>query len=131
MLIDSSALVAIMTDEEDSFLFATKMSVDPVRITIPTVVWEVVVNVARKRDLNVIDAIVELQRFLDALDIEVVAIPAEVGFLSVDAFDRFGKGQHPAALNFGDCIIYAASKLLNQPLLFKGTDFTQTDVQSA
>ena len=131
MLIDSSALVAIMTDEEDSFFFATKMSVDPVRITIPTVVWEVVVNVARKRDLNVIDAIVELQRFLDALDIEVVAIPAEVGFLSVDAFDRFGKGQHPAALNFGDCIIYAASKLLNQPLLFKGTDFTQTDVQSA
>ena len=131
MLIDSSALVAIMTDEEDSFFFATKMSVDPVRITIPTVVWEVVVNVARKRDLQVVEAKFELQRFLDALDIEVVAIPPEVGIAAIDAYDRFGKGRHPAALNFGDCMVYAASKVLNQPLLFKGTDFTQTDVQSA
>ena len=131
MLIDSSALVAIMTNEEDSFYFATKLSVDSVRATIPTVVWEVAVNIARKRDLQVVDAKIELQRFLDALDIDIVAIPPEVGMAAVDAYDRFGKGRHPTALNFGDCIIYAASKLLNQPLLFKGEDFTQTDVLAA
>lgn len=51
--------------------------------------------------------------------------------LAIDAFLRFGRGRHPAALNFGDCMAYALAKALDAPLLYKGNDFSQTDITSA
>ena len=58
-------------------------------------------------------------------------VPAEVRRLALEAFDRFGKGRHPAALNFGDCFAYACARLAGAPLLYKGDDFPQTDIETA
>ncbi len=59
---------------------------------------------------------------------QIVPITAEIGRMAVEAFARFGRGNHPARLNLGDCFAYACARNLGVPLLFKGTDFSQTDI---
>lgn len=71
---------------------------------------------------------VRIQENLFDLSISVREFSAEHAKLAADAFDRFGKGRHPAGLNFGDCAAYALAKSLRQPLLFVGDDFSQTDI---
>ncbi|CAN5295645.1 hypothetical protein BH09PSE1_BH09PSE1_29370 [soil metagenome] len=61
----------------------------------------------------------------------MMSIGASEHRLALEAFDRFGKGRHPAALNMGDCFAYACAKSLAVPLLYKGDDFAQTDVEAA
>jgi ribonuclease VapC len=70
----------------------------------------------------------ELDRFIDRAGIELAGVDVEQGKLARDAFSRFGKGRHAAALNFGDCFAYALARVLEQPLLFKGDDFSKTDL---
>ena len=70
----------------------------------------------------------ELDFFLYATKAEIIAFDAEQLALARQAFCRFGKGKHPAGLNFGDCFSYALAKATGNPLLFKGIDFAQTDV---
>lgn len=65
---------------------------------------------------------------LTMYDFVVVPVDNAIAELAVSAFERFGKGRHPAGLNFGDCFSYALAKQLALPLLFKGNDFTKTDV---
>ncbi len=73
-----------------------------------------------------------VDELIDLLRIEIVPFTAQAAKLAQTAFLRFGKGRgHPAQLNFGDCISYAASKFELMPLLFKGTDFSHTDVECA
>lgn len=55
----------------------------------------------------------------------------ETARIALDAFDRYGKGRHPAQLNFGDCFAYACARYLGKPLMFKGADFPQTDIEAA
>ena len=69
--------------------------------------------------------------FLRRLDAEVVALREEHWEVAVEAFLRYGKGRHPAGLNFGDCLAYAVSKVAGMPLLFTGQDFAKTDVTAA
>ena len=73
----------------------------------------------------------EVGALLDALKINVVAFDKEQAALAIAAFTFYGKGRHPAALNFGDCCAYALAKSMNLPLLYKGNDFAQTDIASA
>src|SRR4051794_33293459 len=78
------------------------------------------------------DAVWEpLDALLARLEIEIVAHDAALATIAREAFLRFGKGRHPAGLNFGDCAAYALAKTNNLPLLFKGGDFIQTDIVSA
>jgi ribonuclease VapC len=70
----------------------------------------------------------ELQRFLNLLQPEVVALDRVHAEAAADAWRRFGRGRHPAGLNFGDCISYAAASILGQPLLCVGDDFVKTDI---
>jgi len=70
------------------------------------------------------------RRLIEDLEIEVIPLSREQADLAARAYDRFGKGIHPASLNFGDCFAYALAKALDAPLLFKGTDFGRTDVQA-
>jgi ribonuclease VapC len=63
--------------------------------------------------------------------IDVRAVPPEARDLAIDAYARYGKGRHPAALNFGDCFAYACARAANAPLLYKGDDFPQTDIETA
>ena len=69
-----------------------------------------------------------LNGFLRKMDVEVIPFTAEHYEAAVDAFERFGKGRHPAALNFGDCLSYAAAHLSGLPLLYTGNDFARTDL---
>lgn len=73
----------------------------------------------------------QLRLLMDYADIETIAWTKEMSDIAFDAFFRFGKGNHPAKLNFGDCMAYALAKSLDAPLLFKGGDFAQTDVRVA
>lgn len=73
----------------------------------------------------------EIDRRLAAIGIEVVPVSPAQAAIALDAFYRFGKGRHPAKLNFGDCLVYALAKERGEPLLFKGNDFSQTDVTPA
>ncbi len=84
---------------------------------------------ALRRDVKATEEIVE--GFLALAQITVTPVPSEARNLAIEAFNRFGKGRHPAALNFGDCFAYASTKLANVPLLYKGDDFAQTDIQTA
>lgn len=84
----------------------------------------------REHRLSRLVAEQQLRAFLDETGIEVIAITDEIGRAALDAFDRYGKGRgHPARLNLGDCFAYGAAVTLGVPLLYKGDDFTQTDLR--
>jgi ribonuclease VapC len=72
-----------------------------------------------------------LDAFLAGLQVETVSITPDIGRLAIDAFARYGRGNHPARLNMGDCFAYACARSLGVPLLFKGADFSQTDIAVA
>lgn len=72
-----------------------------------------------------------LDNWLDAAGVAIVSFDEEQARLAAEAFERFGKGRHPAGLNYGDCFAYALAKSRACPLLFKGDDFTKTDVAVA
>jgi ribonuclease VapC len=131
MFIDASALTAILINEQDASELLARMQNYDIRITSPLAVWETVLAVARalRRDVKATEEIVE--GFLALAQITVTPVPSEARNLAIEAFNRFGRGRHPAALNFGDCFAYACTKLANVPLLYKGDDFAQTDIQTA
>ena len=70
----------------------------------------------------------DLRDFLEQGGLQVEPVTTEQAELALDAYQRYGKGRHPAGLNFGDCFAYALCKATGQPLLFKGQDFSQTDI---
>jgi ribonuclease VapC len=131
MFLDASALCAMITDEEDAKFLAQKLEMSNVRRTSPLAVWESVINVSRILLLEHDVARKLVDDFLAEMTISVIAIEAEMTPLALDARRDFGKGRHPAALNFGDCFAYACAKHHKLPLLFKGNDFALTDIESA
>lgn len=68
---------------------------------------------------------------LERLGVEILGVDNRLAVVAIAAFLKYGKGRHAAKLNFGDCFSYALAKRLNVPLLFKGDDFSQTDIRSA
>lgn len=131
MFVDASALVAILTDENDARHFAARLEISDVRCTSPAAIWETAINVSRILGLPVTDIEPVILQFLADMKIELVPIPPESAHLAIVAFHRFGKGRHPAHLNFGDCMAYACAKHYQLPLLFKGQDFALTDIEAA
>lgn len=132
MFVDASAIVAMMTDENDAKKLAARLEVSKARLTSAIAVFESTAGVARILALPVAQAEQEVAKFLELMEIEAVALPPEVAPLAVDAFARFGKGQrHAAQLNMGDCFAYACARHFGEPLLFKGSDFSKTDVEQA
>lgn len=75
-------------------------------------------------------SLVEFRAFCDQAAVQTAGLGAEHVDLAIDAFRRFGKGRHPAGLNYSDCFFYALAKATGEPLLFKGSDFAQTDIGS-
>ncbi|MAU00270.1 MAG: VapC toxin family PIN domain ribonuclease [Anaerolineaceae bacterium] len=128
MILDSSAVVAIIFKEPDYEILMNKIAgAKEVGIGVPTLVECGIVLSARLNQ----DARGLLGRFVR--DANIVAIPfSEEHFgTAVGAWLKYGKGRHPAGLNFGDCLAYAVAKLANTPLLFVGEDFPQTDISLA
>ncbi len=131
MFIDASALTAMLVDERDASELLARLQIHPRRITSPLAVWETVVAVARILGLEVEAAEAAVEDFLALTGVRVEPVPAEVRRMALGAFARFGKGRHPAALNFGDCFAYACAKQFGVPLLYKGEDFPKTDIAAA
>lgn len=128
MIVDSSALVAILTEEEDAVVLnrAIARSVS-CSISAPNLL-ETAMVLSGRRGQAPVDA---LDAYLRKAGISVLPFTADHALLARQAFLRYGKGRHKAGLNFGDCIAYAAAKLEGMPLLFKGDDFALTDVEAA
>ena len=128
MVVDSSALIAILQDECEAKQFLDRIEAASVRlVSAATFVKTSMPILARQKQagLEIFNA------FLHDLRFEIVPVTADQATLAVDAFRRFGKGRHPAGLNFGDCFSYALAKATGEPLLFKGDDFSQTDIERA
>lgn len=128
IVLDSSAVVAILKREPDAETFQIKLSeATEVMIGAPTK-FELLMVMARWRQKPAVDLAVSL---LGTIGAKVVPWDDALTMLAVKAEFDFGKGRHPANLNFGDCMAYALAKSLDSPLLFKGDDFSKTDVKSA
>ena len=128
MVVDTSALLAILLGEpeRDQYIALLVGAEDPV-ISTATLVEASIVMQARIGD----DGVRDLDDLLAVAALRPVAVDSDQARLARDCFARFGKGQAPAGLNFGDCFAYALSKATGEPLLFKGQDFRQTDVEPA
>lgn len=131
LFIDASAIVAIVNQESDWEELALKLSNFNIRYSSALSRWEAVVAVNRFHNNDFELAKAKIEEFFTNLNIETALIGEEVGNLATDAFAKFGKGRHKAALNFGDCFSYACAKHLRAALLFKGDDFGLTDVLAA
>jgi ribonuclease VapC len=131
MFVDSSALTAMLTDESDARQLLARLQNARTRITSPLAVWETVIAVGRILGLEVKSAQEAVEEFLAIAEIAVTPVPAEARAAAIDAYDRYGKSRHPAALNFGDSFAYACASLARVPLLYKGDDFAQTDIDPA
>jgi ribonuclease VapC len=125
VIVDTSVVIAILLEEPDAqeFLGAI-LEAEFVGIGAPTALETDLVLTSRLERV----ATGMLLRFFDEAHIEVVSFTKLHWLRAIDAFKRFGKGRHPAALNFGDCMTYATAALARQPLLCRGDDFRKTDI---
>jgi ribonuclease VapC len=128
MVIDTSAVVAILADEPERARFVQMIAADEVRLlsAVSRVECTCVIE-GRKRTAGR----AELDLFLREAAIEIAPVTADQAEIACDAFRRFGRGRHPADLNIGDTFAYALAKATGEPLLFKGDDFARTDIMSA
>ncbi len=127
MVIDTSAIAAILFDEPERVVFNQKIAAVPGYISAPTLVECSLVVEARKQSLGR----AELELFVSTAALTVVPFDSAQAELAILAWRTYGKGRHSANLNFGDCFSYALAKFRNEPLLFKGNDFSKTDVAIA
>lgn len=126
MVIDSSAIVAILFNESDALSFERKVADDPIRLISAGTLIETGILVESR--LGEIGGR-ELDLWLQRAKVEIVPVDEEQVEFARRGWRRFGKGRHPAALNYGDCFAYALAVTRDEPLLFKGNDFGQTDVK--
>lgn len=127
MVIDSSALIAILLDEPERLPFSNAIERDSVRfMAAPTLLETVMILSAKKGD----DALRELDYAIVKMRVEVIPFGYDEQQIAQKAFLMYGKGRHPAALNYGDCMSYAAATVRGEPLLFKGEDFSRTDISA-
>ncbi len=126
MVIDTSVLIAILLGEAPSqHLIAALDAATTRKISAASVVEASLVMLARYGEAGD----VQLDRLVQKLDAEIVAVDMEQISAAREASLRFGRGRHPAALNFGDCFSYALAVVTAEPLLFVGDDFAQTDIE--
>jgi ribonuclease VapC len=125
MVLDTSALLAVLQDEVERRSFNEAIeAADSVALSVASFVETSIVIEAR----HGAEGLRALDRFIERSGIVVAGVDLEQGRSARDAFSRFGKGRHAAALNFGDCFSYALATVLGEPLLFKGEDFARTDI---
>jgi ribonuclease VapC len=128
VIVDTSALLAVVFREPEAEGILAKLQAAPgVAIGAPTAAETGIVLQARLGD----PARGLLERLLDELGIQEIPFGELHWREAVAAWQRYGKGRHPAALNFGDCLTYAVAHLSGEPLLFTGDDFARTDLEVA
>jgi ribonuclease VapC len=128
MIADSSALLAIMLEEPEGHLFDVAILRSPFCRMSSAGLLETSMILQTRRGA---DAVRDLDLLIARSRIEIVPFTESQARLARTAFERYGKGRHPAKLNFGDCMAYALAKETGEELLFKGTDFGLTDIAVA
>jgi len=128
MILDSSAVIAVVfREKEHEELEETMSEVESLSIGAPTLFETAMVAIGlyeeRGHDL--------VAHFLEERGVEIIPFEERHWEIAVDAFDRYGKGRHPARLNLGDCMTYASARVADEPLLFIGNDFAKTDIAPA
>jgi ribonuclease VapC len=128
VIVDSSAVVAMLRGEPEQREIAAKLVAGgTIAIGAPTLFETGMVMIGRTGDRG--RGLVS--QFLESFEVEVTPFGAAHWRIATEAFIRFGKGRHPACLNYGDCMAYATARLAGRPLLFIGNDFAQTDIEVA
>ncbi len=128
MVIDTSAIVAIAFNEAEAEAFEMKIVDAPRRFMSAATILELsIVIEARLGDAGA----AELDLWLHKAGVEIVPVDSDQIAIARRAWRHFGKGRHPAGLNYGDCFSYALAKTRGEPLLFKGDDFSRTDIAAA
>ena len=128
MIVDSSAVLAVLYREPDAERYERAIAESPnCRMSVANMLEASIVLEGRGGAA----AGHELDVFLESAAIELAPVTVEHAEAARRAWRRFGKGNHPAALNYGDCFAYALANVAGAPLLFKGEDFSQTDIKAA
>ncbi len=129
MVIDSSAVIAILFDEPEAEALLSQIAVAEVcRLSSASLVE---IGIVLRRDAAA-PRRAAFDEMLRLFSIKIEPVTEEQAYLALDAYDRFGKGTgHRAGLNYGDCFSYALARQSGEPLLFKGNDFTHTDLEAA
>lgn len=128
MIVDTSAILAILFEEDDAELYARALTqADSCRVSAANFVEAAIVIDAQTKDKGSR----QFDAFFRRAAIAIEPVNEEQAHIARQAYADFGKGRHPAGLNFGDCFAYALAKLTGEPLLFKGKDFKKTDITSA
>jgi ribonuclease VapC len=128
MVIDTSAVVAILRSEPEAARLERALVSDPIRLVPATCVLEARMVLVSRRGEH---ALAEIDLWLHKIAANIIPVDSELVDLATQAWLTYGKGRHPAALNFADCFSYALAKRADEPLLFIGKDFSQTDVEAA
>jgi ribonuclease VapC len=128
MIVDSSALISVIFNEADEDRFLGAM-VDAPLVRMSAANWlEAAIVVDARRDP---DVEVRFDEVIRTLGIQIAPVTEGIALRARRAYVQFGRGNHPARLNYGDCFAYALAKVEREPLLFKGNDFAQTDIEPA
>jgi ribonuclease VapC len=132
MFVDTSVFVALLAGESDADHFAEKIAAATTPITSGLVMLESAMRLSSLLDLDPVFVEERVLALLEEANITVVSIDGAIAKVAVAAFATYGKGRgHPAQLNLADCMSYACAHVHRVPLLFKGNDFSRTDVQVA
>ena len=127
MILDTSALLAVLFDEPDADYFERAIAgATTCRMSAANHLEAAMVVESRMGD----EGGRQLDNFVEAAEIEIVPVTPEQAQAARLAWRRYGKGNHPAGLNFGDCFAYALAEAAREPLLFKGEDFSLTDIEA-
>ena len=125
MILGTSAIIRAVVREPGYEHIFERMSTAPMLAVGAATLVETAIVLSRKL---VREPRQQLRRFLREMEVEVIPFTAEHYEVAMDAFERYGKGRHPADLNFGDCLTYAVARLSGLPLLYTGNDFARTDL---
>jgi ribonuclease VapC len=127
IVVDSSVVIAILTHESDAEAWLARLASTSTRCmsSVTTLETRIVLEMGKR---------IDPRRFDDLIlrwQIDIVPFDEALSDLAFETYRRFGKGRHPARLNMGDCAAYALAKARGWPLLYKGEDFAQTDIERA
>ncbi len=125
MVVDTSALFALLGMEPEAPRLAAALEADAMRLISAATVVEIALVIEFRHGH---DGSRELDLFIAKAGLSIESVTPEHAEVARDAWRRYGKGRHAAGLNFGDCFSYALAKLTGEPLLFKGNDFNHTDI---
>ena len=128
LFVDASAMVAMIAREEDHRTLEATFGAAATTLCSAVSLWETTRALATIRDVSMAEASREADRFVAAFGLRLVPIGEAERTAAIDAYTRYGKGNHAARLNMGDCFAYACARANDARLLYKGDDFSKTDL---